>query len=105
MPIANKVRTVVLTTTLTTSLLTAGASETLRITHIIASCSGTGGSISLAVVDSSGSVTARVWNAKAIAANSNLEVFDLFLESNDSLQGGFTTATNAELTICYQVET
>ncbi|MBW4469283.1 MAG: hypothetical protein KME45_03365 [Stenomitos rutilans HA7619-LM2] len=105
MPVTNKVKTVVLTTTLTTALLTAGSAETIRVTHIIASCGTTAGSLTLSLNDNSGSVLARLWNAKAINANANLEIFDLFLESNDELRGGYTTASSAELTICYQVET
>lgn len=105
MAIINKVKSITLTTTLTTSLLTAGASETIRITHIIVSCGVTAGTISLSLYDNSSITTSRIFNAKPIAAYNNLEVFDLFLEPNDELRGGYATASNAEIIICYQVET
>ena len=105
MAIANKVKSSTLTTTLTTSLLVAGAGETIRITHIVVSCGTTGGTISLSLYDNSSTTTSRILNAKTIAANSNIEVFDLFLEPNDELRGGYVTASNAEIVICYQIET
>ncbi len=105
MPITNKTKTLTLTTTLTTSLLTADAGETIRVTHIIVSCGTTPGTISLSLYDSSTTITSRLWNARSITANGNLEIFDLFLEPNDEIRGGYTTGTNAEITICYQVET
>lgn len=92
-----------LTTTLTTTLLTAGSGQTIRVLHITASCGASGGSITLSKVDTSKSVTANIWNAKAIPANSNLEYFDTLLESGDMLKGGYTSATNVHMILDYQV--
>ena len=105
MPIVNKVKPIILTTTLTTSLLIAGASETIRITHVIVSCGTTAGTITLSIYDNSSTILGRIFNARSIEANKNLETFDLFLEPNDELRGGYTSASNAEIVICYQVET
>lgn len=105
MPVELKTEAFVLTTTLTTPLITAGAGETIRILHLIASCGATGGAITLKKQDTSKNVTVNLWNAKAIAANQNLELFDLFLESTDQLQGGFTDAVDAHVSIEYQVLT
>ncbi|MEH2138581.1 hypothetical protein [Nostoc sp.] len=105
MSISNKVKPLILTTVLTTSLLIAGTSETIRITHVICSCGTTAGTISLSLYDSSTGTTSRIFNAKPITANNNLEVFDLFLEPNDEIRGGYTAASNAEIIISYQIET
>lgn len=105
MPIVAKTKSVILTTTTTTALLTAGASETIRITHITASCGSTAGTITLQKFDNSEALTTRIWNDRAITANGNLEFFDTILEANDELQGGYATASDAELVIDYLVET
>jgi hypothetical protein len=105
MPISQKSICLALTSTLTTTLLTAGASETIRITHINVCASTTAGTITLTKTDTSASVTANIFNAKPIAANGNQEYFDTVLEANDVLKGGFTTATGSTIIIDYMVET
>jgi hypothetical protein len=105
MPVELKTECFILTTTLTTPLITAAAGEKIRITHIIASCGGTGGSITLKKVDTSKSTTVNLWNARAITANGNIEMFDVFLDGEDQLQGGYAGATDAHLSVDYQVLT
>ena len=105
MPIAQKTLCLALTSTLTTNLLTAGANETIRITHITVAASTTAGAITLSKVDTSASITSNIFNARAISANSNLEFFDTILEPTDILRGGFTTATGSTVIIDYMVET
>lgn len=104
MPISQKTLCVALTSTLTTTLLIAGAGETIRITHINVCSSTTAGTITLSKVDTSASVTGNIFNARTIAANSNLEYFDTVLETTDVLRGGFTTATGSTIIIDYMVE-
>lgn len=103
MPLDLKTEAFVLTTTLTTPLITAGAAEKIRILHVIASCGSTGGTITLQKVDTSKGVTVNLWNAKAIAANSSQELTDVILDSTDVLQGGYAGATDAHLSVDYQV--
>lgn len=105
MPITQRTLCAALTTTLTTPLLTAAAGQTIRITHITVSSGSAAGAITLSKFDSSANFTANICNAKAIAANSNLEFFDTVLETGDELRGGFTTATGSHIVIDYMVET
>lgn len=104
MAITQKTLCISLTSTLTTTLLTAGAGETIRITHINVCSGSTAGTITLTKTDTSATVTANIFNGKTIAANSNLEYFDTVLEANDVLKGGFTTATGSTIIIDYMVE-
>lgn len=104
MAITQKTLCIALTSTLTTTLLTAGAGETIRITHINVCSSTTAGTITLSKTDTSATVTANIFDAKVIAANSNLEYFDTVLEPTDVLKGGFTTATGSTIIIDFMVE-
>lgn len=108
MGISNKFKNAVLTSTLTTPLLVAGATEVIRITHIVATCTAVNsGTLTLKSVDSSASnLSTNLLNAVPFTAGKPIEFFDGFLESGDSLQGGFAgTPTDAHVIIFYQVET
>lgn len=105
MAIELKTEAFILTMTLTTPLITAAPAEKIRVTHVIASCGSTGGTITLKKVDSDKAATVNLWNARTITAGGNLELFDTNLDGNDQLQGGFTGATQAHLSIDYQVFT
>ena len=100
-----KTKAVSLTTTLTTAILTAGAGETIDISHIIASVSADGGSITAGIADTSGSVTSNFWNGISAVKNSPLDQSDLRLETGDILTAGHTGATGASILVVYTIRT
>ena len=108
MPITNKHKNAVLTNVLTTPLLTAGATETIRITHIAATCTAVNsGTLTLRTIDASATnLSTNLLNAVPFTAGKPIEFFDAFLEPSDVLQGGFAgTPTDPHIVIFYQVET
>lgn len=105
MTITRKTKSIDLTATLTTNLLTAGAGEVVEIIHAIATVSADGGTITVGVNDSSEGVTAYVWNTVSMSKNQPRETSDLRLETGDSLVGGYTSATDAKLYVAYNVIT
>lgn len=105
MPIALKAKGANLNSTLTTGLLTAGAAEVIRVNHAIISCGSTGGTATFYFYDSSAATAYEILNARTIAANGVIELFDLTLENNDEIRGGLTTATNGRVYFSYTSET
>ena len=69
------------------------------------SCGGTGGTATLSFFDNSAAAAYEILNARTIAANGLIEVFDLILEPNDQLRGGVTTASNGRIYIAYMSDT
>jgi len=105
MAITRKAKSIDLTTTLTTNLLTAGSGEVIEIIHAIATVSADGGTISIGVADTSTGVTSYLWNTASMFKNQPREVADIRLETGDSLVGGYTSATDAKLYLAYNVIT
>lgn len=108
MPIKLKLFATTLTNLLTTPLLVSGPNETIRILRLAATCTVVnGGKLTLKVVDSSGSSQAiNLLNATPFMSGYPIELYDVFLEANDSLLGGFTgMPTDAHLVISYSSET
>lgn len=103
MPLTAKhLGTALLTSTLS-DIYTVPSSTKTRVTHIVFSNGGTAGSITLKHFDSSAAAAGTLLNAKAIAINSNVELFDLILEAGDKLQASAATTTTAEILI-YGIE-
>ena len=104
---ATTLKTIVatLTTTLTTPILTAGVGETIDISHVIASVSADGGSMTAGITDTSASVSSRFWNGITAVRNSPLDQIDLRLETGDILTAGHTGATGASILVVYSVRT
>lgn len=105
MTTALKTKAIALTTTTTTAILTAGVGETIDISHIIASVSADGGTITAGVTDTSDSVSSLFWNGVTAVKNSPLDQVDLRLEAGDILTAGHTGATEASLLVVYSVRT
>lgn len=80
-------------------IYTAPAATKTRVGHIIISNGSTAGTITLQVLDNSASATKKLLNAKAIAANDVVEIFDLILEAGDKLQASAATTTAADITV------
>jgi hypothetical protein len=106
MAVAYKVKTGVLTTTLTTPILTAPALTRIEISLLRFTVSSAGGSISAGILDTSASQVARILNGHYIDNDNPIELNGLRLEADDNLQAGYAAAAvNAEYVIVYTEHT
>jgi len=99
-----KFKGVTLSTQSETSILTAGAKETiiiksLRVTNNTANTP----SISFDVLDSSSSVEATILNTQSLSANNSVEILTqpLVLETTDILKATVSTNDNINIGISY----
>ena len=93
-----------LSTQTETSILTAGAKDTIIIKSIrVTNNTGNTPSISLNVLDSSNSVEATILNTQSLTADSSVEILTmpLILESSDVLKATVSTNDNVNIGISY----
>ena len=93
-----------LSTQAETSILTAGAKDTIIIKSIrVTNNTGNTPTISFNVLDSSNSVEATILNTQSLTADSSVEILTmpLILESSDVLKATVSTNDNVNIGISY----
>ena len=99
-----KFKGVTLSTQSETSILTAGAKETIIIKSLrVTNNTGNTPSISFDVLDSSSSVEATILNTQSLSANNSVEILTqpLVLETTDILKATVSTNDNINIGISY----
>lgn len=106
MPIKLKHKSIILSNDLSAPLLVACAGETIRVFHIVATCSVVGGGkLTLKTVDTSANQMTNLLNAIPFMMGLPIEFYDGCLEPGDSLLGGYTgEPEDAHITIFYSSE-
>ena len=99
-----KFKGVSLSTQSETSILTAGAKETIIIKSLrVTNNTGNTPSISFDVLDSSSSVEATILNTQSLSANNSVEILTqpLVLETTDILKATVSSNDNINIGISY----
>lgn len=106
MAVAYKIKTGVLTTTLTTAILTAPAVTRIEVQVLRYSVSSAGGSITSSILDTSTTIPGSLLQDTYIDKDNPIELNGLRLEENDVLRAGYgSAATGAEYYIAYTEHT
>jgi hypothetical protein len=106
MAVTYKIKTGVLTTTLTTAILTASTATRIEIQVLRYSVSSAGGSITASILDTSTTIPGSLLQDTYIDKDNPIELNGLRLEADDVLRSGYgAAATGAEYYIAYTEHT